>query len=376
MGAVQGLQEALEVLEDLHELGLLVSRGRRSGFLERGEALRALELIERLVDRVSGGRARLTLRLVRAARALIEDPGPVVRRLAGDLLEEGRVPMPETIARRLRGFRLLPLLGEHRRLPLARWLLSKSGVNADVLELLLDFDLAEAVGELGYVAEELLSMIGVVEAVVSEYIVTRGAPNLELSGSHLSVFAEVTGRTWLAMVRGDPWLMALPAFHQARRSQYEIDAASYTHQGGVVHHYIGEVELRCHKFLESPKRGEEYTRLEGKIGRIARYIRETLEVHRRFNARDACLEALKLLCYDDPSDTLVGTITSVAEKALKEHVKTCGPPRDAVEVIDYCKMKRELGRFKTTPYQRLGMAIDYIHQKVARKHVEQAAEEC
>ena len=75
-------QQVLERLGKLYEFRDIVFSGRRRGYLERGEALSIIALLKELVNDISGGEARLTLHLLDVAEELVNDPDPLVKRVA------------------------------------------------------------------------------------------------------------------------------------------------------------------------------------------------------------------------------------------------------------------------------------------------------
>ena len=151
-------QQVLERLGKLYEFRDIVLSGRRRGYLERSEALRLITLLKELVNDISGGEARLTLHLLNVAEELINDPGPLVKRVAMEKFgRDDVIPMPEILAGSLPEPLLIDIFRASARGPIGRFLLEiaarRLGLSNRVLETLLSIRLGDLAHELGYLFE-------------------------------------------------------------------------------------------------------------------------------------------------------------------------------------------------------------------------------
>lgn len=72
-------QEIFEKLSGFHVFKDIIVSGMRRGYLERDEAFKLIKLLRDIVEDVSGGRARVTLRLINALEEMICNPGLLIR---------------------------------------------------------------------------------------------------------------------------------------------------------------------------------------------------------------------------------------------------------------------------------------------------------
>ncbi len=242
------------------------------------------------------------------------------------------------------------------------------GLNPRVIEALLDIRLSDLVMELGYQLESLLDIAGDYAQRLEDYILSHGLGELNVSGSLLSVFAEVTGRAWLSGVRKGPWQAARPIARQAKRAQYEFDAVSYELVENRVELHVAEIELKCNKFLElEEKKSGKMTSIEGKVERLKHLLDTFKEAYSRLGARRACLKSLLLICYDKPPKSVKDEVVYRAKNVLDTFPREAlCPGFSLLEVIDGDKLLKELG--SKPPENRLREAIKYIIDSItARK---------
>ena len=370
-------QQVLERLGKLYEFRDIVFSGRRRGYLERGEALRLIALLKELVNDISGGEARLTLHLLDVAEELVNDPGPLVKRVA--LEKFGRddvIPMPEILAGSLPEPLLIDIFRVSARGPIGRFLLEiaarRLGLSNRVLETLLNIRLGDLAHELGYLFESLLYLADSYVRILERYIADHGVGELKLSRDKLSVFAEVVARTWLSMVLKGPWREAEP-LPRTRRAVYEFDAVSIERVEDRVELHVAEIEVRSIKFLElEDRRSSRSTRIEGKIARLAQLLNTFISMYRPLGARKACIKEVVLICFDDPDQDLGTRISTKTKEALeelcsKEPFECLCPsftPEENIKFYTGSDMLKRLGR--SQPETRLRQAIEYIRSMIIR----------
>jgi len=361
-------QELLDRLSRLYELRSLLVLGRRRGFLEKDEAQRLIELLREVITDLSGGEALATLHLLDAAEELVREPGERVKALALEKFgKRDVIPMPEHL---VEAFPEPSILDVIRSLPLARRIVGliarNMGLNPHVIEALLDIRLRDLVGELGYQLEMLLDIAGDYARRLEGYVLSHGLGELKVSGSLLSVFAEVTGRAWLSVVRKGAWQAARPLARQAKRAQYEFDAVSYELVENRVELHVAEIELWCSKFLELEERKHgKVTSIEGKAGRLKHLLGTFKDAYSRLGARRACLRELLLICYDKPPQSVKREILERAKTVLTSFPEEMLCPSFTLEVIDGDELMSKLG--SRPPENRLREAIKYIVDTVTAK---------
>ncbi len=370
-------QVLLNRLSRLYEVRSLLIKGRRRAFLEKDEAQRLIELLREIITDLSGGEALATLHLLDAAEELVREPGERVETLA--LEKFGRsdvIPMPEHLVEAFPEPSILEVARSH---PLARRIVERVveliaeriGLNPHVIEALLDIRLRDLVMELGYQLETLLDIAGDYARRLEEYILSHGLGKLKVSGSLLSVFAEVTGRAWLSVVRKGPWQAARPLARQARRAQYEFDAVSYEFIEDRVEVYVAEIELWCSKFLELEERKYgKVMSIEGKAERLKSLLDTFREAYSRLGARRACLRELLLVCYDKPSDSVRNEVLERAREVLASFPKGALCPRFSLEAVNGDELIDGLS--SRPPENRLREAIEYIMDTVITLKSQQA----
>jgi len=369
-------QRVLERLGKLRELRDIVVAGRRRGFLERGEALKLVELLRDLVTDLSGGEATLTLRLIGAVEELVREPGPLVRRLA--LERFGRddvVPMPEVLAEALPELPLTEILRAPAGGPLGRVMsrvllepVARSlGLSTRVLEALLSVRIRDLALELGYLFESLLHLADGYAAILESYVASHGVGELRLSSGVLSVFAEIVARTWLSMALRGPWAEAEP-LPRYRAARYEFDAVSIERIEDRAEVHVAEVEVRCSKFLE-PEDGESggVARIEGKIARLEQLLKTVENAYRPLGARRACIAEVVLICFDDLDPDLRSGLLSKARLALnklhsEEFLCPSFTPEKSLSIYSATDMFQKLGA--SQPENRLRQAIEYIRKYI------------
>jgi len=373
-GAYLSYQRVLERLGKLRELRDIVVVGRRRGFLERGEALRLVELLRDLVKDLSGGEASLTLRLIGAVEELIREPGLPVKRLA--LERFGRddvVPMPEVLAEALPELPLIEILRASARGPLGRVMgrvllerVARSlGLNVRVLEVLLSVRIRDLALELGYLFESLLHLADGYAKILESYVASRGVGELKLDSGTLSVFAEIVARAWLSMALRGPWAEAEP-LPRYRAARYEFDAVSIERIEDRAEVHVAEVEVRCPKFLElEDRRSGGVTRIEGKIARLEQLLKTVENAYRPLGARRACIAEVVLICFDDPDPDLRDGVLSRARLALErlrpnERLCPSFTPEKSLSIYSATDMLQKLGA--SQPENRLRQAVEYIRE--------------
>ena len=225
--------------------------------------------------------------------------------------------------------------------------------------------------ELGYQLETLLDIAGDYARRLEDYILSHGLGKLKVSGSLLSVFAEVAGRAWLSVVRKGPWQAARPLARQAKRAQYEFDAVSYELVEDRVELHAAEIELKCSKSLELEERKHsKVTSIEGKVERLKHLLDTFREAYSRLGAKRACLKSLLLICYDKPPQNVKDEVMYRAKNVLEAFPGEALCPSLSLEVIDGDELIAKLSN--KPPENRLREAIKYIVNIVTANNTEEA----
>ncbi len=362
-------QEILERLSRLYEFRDLVVIGRRRGFLEQNEALRLVSLAKELVEELSRGEARFTLRLLDAIENIIHRPGPLLKSITIERFgREDVIPMPEILAESLPSS--LPLISTLRLVvkgPIGELLIEKaaekSGLDFRIVEALLNVTPEDLAHELGYLFESLLGVADSYARMLENYILRYGIEELKPKGNMLSVLAEVVGRAWLSIALKDRWIEAIP-LPLSRVNRHEFDAIAIKVVEDRAEVYEAEVETRCRNFLAEEKAS--LTRIEGKVKRLKDLLNKIPSSYRLQGVKRACIAKLVLLCFDSPPSSLKEEILLRVREFLKRlNLSTFGKllcPQFSLEK-DVClyiasDMLSKLG--DSQPERRLKEAIKYI----------------